>query len=255
MTSWIHMASLWSCSSALGSSHPKLSAFSLLEHSMLPNRRTGILQDDIFIFIFLWYFKIWHSKRLEDLQALAGHFWTETTHSEQEAGSAGRRGGHHTGGFLQTGTPVSLPAWIANSVSPPSPKDCYWSFPRLLLGILGWHRGEQDTDFCMYPAGISVWDEAYKTQVKSDISGVVTRLLENTRPSLECSWMPAQRPIELSACLRLWSRKLSLVALGTIVFLSPGCSSARMYRLHFSSLNSCSVISNYSSFPSYVLSF
>lgn len=48
-----------------------------------------------------WYFKIWHSKRLEDLQALAGHFWTETIHSKQEAGSRERRGGHHTRGFCR----------------------------------------------------------------------------------------------------------------------------------------------------------
>ena len=81
---------------------------------------------------------------------------------------------------------LCLPELLILFPPPPPPKDCYWSFPRLLLGILGWHRGEQDTDFCMYPAGISVWDEAYKTQVKSDLSGVVTRLLENTCPSLEC---------------------------------------------------------------------
>ena len=94
-----------------------------------------------------WYFKIWHSKRLEDLQALAGHFWNYTF--QTGSGERGEEGWSSHRRILQTGTPVSLPAWIANSVSPPSRKDCYWSFPRLLLGILSWHRGEQDTDFCM----------------------------------------------------------------------------------------------------------
>ena len=94
-----------------------------------------------------WYFKIWHSKRLEDLQALAGHFWNYKCRTG--SGECGEEGWSSYRRILQTGTPVSLPAWIANSVSPPSRKDCYWSFPRLLLGILSWHRGEQDTDFCM----------------------------------------------------------------------------------------------------------
>lgn len=71
------------------------------------------------------------------------------------------------GMILQTGTPVPLPAWIANSgccfffFFPSPKKDCYWSFPRLLLGILGWHRGEWDTAFCRDLAGISVWDEVW----------------------------------------------------------------------------------------------
>lgn len=66
MTSWIHMASLWSGSSALPSSGP--SCLHYLCWSIQCSREAGQGHLEM-IFLKLTF------KRFEDLQALAGYFW------------------------------------------------------------------------------------------------------------------------------------------------------------------------------------
>ena len=147
MTSWIHMVSLRSHSSALWSSSPELPALSLLQHSTLQSHRTGPGHFEIFLNL---TFK--NTGRFTSISKTLLKLYIPN----RKVGALGMGVVISPKDFANW--PTSPFACLNYLFFFPSPKDCYLSFPRLLLGILGWHRVEQDTDFCRDPAGISVWE-------------------------------------------------------------------------------------------------
>lgn len=90
----------------------------------------------------------------------------------------GRLGSLHPNDFANRHTHPSLclpELLILFCFSSPSQKDCYWSFLRLLLGFLGWHRGSLNTTFFMGLQEFQSGVRFMQTQTKSDIHRVFTR--------------------------------------------------------------------------------
>lgn len=71
-------------------------------------------------------------KRFEDLQALAGYFWNSIL------SGGGWREIIYTNDFCKRAHHSFCLPELLIPYPPPPPKGCYWSFLRLLLGILGW---------------------------------------------------------------------------------------------------------------------